>query len=229
PEVDEQLDLPLGLAAAEGDDRQAESLGAIVGAQSAREEPVAVADMDDIVGAGPRRADRASDDVRPGIDVARGIADHGGLAGRAARCVDANDLFAVQRKHPEGIVGPQVRLGSEPELAQVVERAQVVGMYPGGVEGASVLGNVAVGSGQAVAQALEQERAQFIEARMFDRLERQAARGYSRAHLHGSPVVSPVPEAASAASSVGTNRPLIVALRPRNSAMRRPSAPVTRT
>ena len=69
--IPNQLDLPLGHAARSRDDRATEPLGAVVDAEAAGEEPVAVRDVDEIAGPAARGADRASADARPGVEVLR--------------------------------------------------------------------------------------------------------------------------------------------------------------
>ena len=70
-EVEDQLHLPLGHAARHRDHRAAEALGAVVRAEPAGEQPVAVGDVNDVAGPAAGGADRARHEVRPGVDVAR--------------------------------------------------------------------------------------------------------------------------------------------------------------
>ena len=157
-EVVDQLHLPLGHAAGHRDHRGAERLRAVVRAQPAGEEAVAVSDVDDVARAAARRADRARHHRRPRVDVLRRVADDRRLAGRARRRVDADDLLARDREHPERIVVAQVLLGRERKLREVRERLQVARMHAGGVELAPVVRHVVVRVRERPAQALELQR-----------------------------------------------------------------------
>ena len=101
-EIVDQLDLAFGHAARHRDDRAAQLLGAVVRAEAAGEQAVAVGDMDCHAGPPARRADRARDDMRPGVDVLCRVADHGRLAGRAGRGVDARELVRGTANKPNG-------------------------------------------------------------------------------------------------------------------------------
>ncbi len=113
----DQLHLLLGLPARHRDHGAAQPLGAVVRAQAAGEQAVAVGDVHDVAGAPAGGADRARDQVGPGVDVALRVAHDGRLAGRARRGVDAHDLLARHREHAERVVVAQVLLGRERELA----------------------------------------------------------------------------------------------------------------
>ena len=112
-EVADQLDLPLAEAARHRHDRAAQPLGAVVGAEPAGEQAVAVGDVDHVARPRAGGADRARHQVGPGVDVARRVADHRRPAGRAARGVDAHALLARDREHAERIGVAQVVLGGE--------------------------------------------------------------------------------------------------------------------
>ena len=117
----DQLDLLLGLAARHRDHGAAGALGAVVRAEAAGEEAVAVGDVDHVAGPAAGGADRARDQVGPGVDVAQRVADDGRLAGRSRRRVDARDALARHREHAERIVVAQVALDREREARQVGE------------------------------------------------------------------------------------------------------------
>jgi hypothetical protein len=69
PEVLDQLDLALGLPAAEGHHRQAQLLGAVVRAQPAGEQAVAVAHVHHVARPRAGGPDRARHHAGPGVDV----------------------------------------------------------------------------------------------------------------------------------------------------------------
>ena len=111
PEVLDELNLLLGLPAGHRNHRAAQPLGAVVRAEAAGEQAVSVRHVHDVAGAAARGADRTCDQIRPGVDVLARVADHGGLARRAAGRVDAHDLLARHREHAERVVVAQVLLG----------------------------------------------------------------------------------------------------------------------
>ena len=133
-EIADQLDLPLGHAAGDRHHRQSEPLGAVMEAEPAGEQPVAVGILRQHAGPAAGRAHRARDDVGPGLDVVAAIADHRRLAGRAGGGVDAQQLVARHRHQPERIIVAQLGFGGEGKLAQIVERLEIVGMHAGLVE-----------------------------------------------------------------------------------------------
>ena len=136
-----------------GNHGEAEALGAVVRAQAAGEQAVAIGDVHLVAGTRARGAHRARHDVRPGVDVLRGVADHGRLAGGARRGVDAHDALHRHREHAEGIGFAQVDLGGERKLRQVGERAQISRAHAGGVELLPVARHVVVGVRRATSAA----------------------------------------------------------------------------
>ena len=127
-EVDDELHLLFGVSAGHRHHGAAESLGAVVRAKPAGEEPVAVGHVHDIAGESAGGADRARHHVGPGVDVARRVADDRRLAGGAARGVHAHDLIARHGEQAEGVAVAEILLGREGEARQVVDGAEVVGM-----------------------------------------------------------------------------------------------------
>ena len=110
-EVLDQLDLALGHAARHRHHGAAEALGAVVRAEAAGEQAVAVGDVDEVARPPARGADRARADLGPDLDVGLGVADHRGLAGGARGGVDPHHLLARHGEHAERIVPAQVVLG----------------------------------------------------------------------------------------------------------------------
>ena len=144
-EVLDQLDLALGLAATERHHGQAQPLGAVVRAQPAGEQAVAVADVHHVTRPRTGGADAARHGVGPDVDVLLRVADHGRLAGGAAAGVDAHDLLARHGEDAEGVAVAQILLGGEGELGQVRQLPEVVRVHAGFVELASVDRRVGVG------------------------------------------------------------------------------------
>ena len=136
----------------------AQPLGAVVRAEAAGEQAVAVGDVHDVAGAAAGGADRARHQVGPGVDVVLRVAHDRRLAGGARRRVDARHLLARHREHAERVVVAQVLLDGERELRQVGERLQVAGMHALGVERLAVVRHVVVGVLQRPLQALQLQR-----------------------------------------------------------------------
>src|SRR3569832_1591622 len=100
PEVADQLDLLLGLAARHGDDGAAQRLGAVMRAEPAGNQAEAVGDMDLHPRPPAGRMDATRDQRRPDADILRGIADDGRHTGGARRRVDARHLLGRHRGRP---------------------------------------------------------------------------------------------------------------------------------
>ncbi len=152
-------------------DRAAQPLRAVVGAQPAGEQAVAVGVVQDVTGPAARGPDAARHDRGPHVEVVAGVADHGGLAGRAGGGVDPDHLFPGDGEHPERVVVTKVGLGGEGQPGQVRELLDVVGMHPGGVEGVTVVRDVVVGVPERPGQPLGLERPQLVDRRGLDGLE----------------------------------------------------------
>ena len=95
-EIIDQLHLLLGLATRHRHHRAAQALGAVVRAQAASEQAVAVGHMHHVTGPATGGADAAGAQVGPGADVAGGVAHHRRLAGGAGRGVDARRHHRVR-------------------------------------------------------------------------------------------------------------------------------------
>ena len=125
-EVLDQLDLSLGHAAGDRDRGAAEPLRAVMGAEAAGEEAVAVGDMHLHAGPAARGANRARHQVRPDVDIARRVADDRRLAGGAGGGVDAHDLLARHREHAERVVLAQILLRGEGEFPKVRQLLEIL-------------------------------------------------------------------------------------------------------
>ena len=86
------VDLAFGVAAGDGDDGAADLLKPAVQAERAGKEGVSEADLRDVVRRNAAGGSDAGDALRPGIQVAPGVAGGDGLARGAAGCVDAHHL-----------------------------------------------------------------------------------------------------------------------------------------
>ncbi len=166
--IADQLHLPFGLAARHRNHRASRRFGAVVRAQSAGEQAVAVGDVHLHAGAAAGGPNRARDQIAPGGQIVARIADDRGLAGRARGGVNPRDLFPGHGEKAEGIRVAQIRLGRERESGQIGERAQVIRLDARRVEFPPVVGIVCVGVTQ---RRLQARRAAGIRARRGRRRE----------------------------------------------------------
>ena len=157
-EVAQQLRLARRAPARDRHHRGADPLAALVKAETAREQAVAVGVVDHHAGrdAGHRHAARHQ--IGPRVEVRARVPDHRRPAVGSARGVQAHELLPGHREQPERVVLPQVALGGERDPRQVIERLQIVGrddprvMKPLGAERLAVQN-----PGDGVAQARELE------------------------------------------------------------------------
>ena len=170
-EILDDLHLPLGHAARHRDDGAAEPLGAVMGAQAAGEEAVAIGDVHDVARPSAGGADRARHELGPHLDVGLGVAHHRGLARGAGGGMDAHDLLARDGEEAVGIVPTQVLLGGERELGEIVQVLEVVGMDAGRGKGRFVMRHVRVSVRQRPFEPLRLECGDLIAARHLDRVQ----------------------------------------------------------
>ena len=123
----QQHRLARGLPARHGNHGGADPLAALVEAEPAGEQAVAVGVVDQHPRPDAGHRHRARHQLGPGLEVRARVADDGGLAVAAARGLDAHDLLARNREQPERIVLAQVALVGERDVRQVVEGCDVVG------------------------------------------------------------------------------------------------------
>ena len=176
-EVAEELYLLLRVAPRHRDDGASETLGAVVRPEPAGEEAVAVGDVDEVAGTSAGGADRARDERRPGVDVARGVAHDGRFPGGPGRRVHARQPLAWHREEAERVGLPKVVLHREGEAGEVGEVAQVVRVRADGLALSAVRGDVRVGVAHRPAEALELECGELVAARDLDRVEGGAVGG----------------------------------------------------
>ena len=120
-EIDDQLHLPLGHAARHRDDGEDQSLRAVVRAEAAGEQAVAVAHVHQVTRHRAGRADAARHHGGPGVYVLLRVAHHRRLAGRAGGGIHPRHLLARHREHAEGIVVAQFLLGRKRQPRQIGE------------------------------------------------------------------------------------------------------------
>ena len=133
-EILHQRHLPLGGAARDRNGGEAEPLGAVVEAEPAGEQPVAIGIVEDVAGPGAHAGERARHQVRPEIEIGLGVADHGRLAGRARGGMQPQQVLARHGEQAERISVAQVGLDRERQARDVGERLDLLGLHAGGIE-----------------------------------------------------------------------------------------------
>ena len=103
-------------------------------AQTAGEEAVAVADVDDVVLAAVGVLDAARKALAPDVEIVLGVAAHCRHAGGAGGHVNLLHLGERRGEHPVRIVVAQVLLGDERRLLEVVKALDRVRVKAGLVE-----------------------------------------------------------------------------------------------
>ena len=96
-------------------------------AESAGEKAIAIGVLDDVALVQAAGGEAAHHHRRPHGHVVFGVGHDDGLAGGAARGVDAHDVLERAGEQPEGVGVAQVGLGGEGQLGQVGERLDVRG------------------------------------------------------------------------------------------------------
>ena len=127
-EIAHQHELLLGVAGGGWQHRAAEVLAAVVEAEAAGEESVAVGDLEDVLVSEPVHRERARGRVRPDLDVTLRVGDADGLAGRAGRAVEADDLLERSGGQAGRILVAEVRLFHEREPREILERDEIAGL-----------------------------------------------------------------------------------------------------
>ena len=108
-----------------GNDRRAERLRAVMRAQPAGEQAVAVGVLNDVARVQAARREAAHHHVCPHANVLLGVGDDDGFAGGAGRGVQAHDVPHRAGKQPERIGVAQIRLHRERQPGDVVQRPHV--------------------------------------------------------------------------------------------------------
>jgi hypothetical protein len=166
-----ELNLLLGLAAGHRHDGAAESFRAVVRAQAAGEQPVAVRHVHDVSGSSTRGADRAGHQPGPRLDIARGVTDDGRFSRRTAGGVHTDDLGSRYGKQAERIAFPQILLCGERKAGEICERAQIVGVRAGRCAFGLILRDVIVRVADGPRESFQLKALELVPARPFNRLE----------------------------------------------------------
>ena len=154
-EVLEQHDLPVGIARRHGHHRRPQLFHPVMQAETAREQAVTEGDVEDILVRRPRHGEDAGDAGRPVVEVCPRIAADDGLARRARRGMQADDLFHRHGKQAEGIVVAQVVFGGIRDQLDVFERLDMLRLQADLVKAAAVHGHVFVRIAHGVLEPLQ--------------------------------------------------------------------------
>ena len=188
-EIVDQLHLPLGHAAGDRNHRAAELFGAVMHAESAGEQAIAIGIVNDHSRAAAGGADRARHHVRPDIDIALRVTHHDRLARGARGRVDPDQFFARHREHVEGIVVPKVSLHREREFAEIGELPEIGWMHAGRIECLPVMRDVVVGVLERPRETLGLQRHDFVARGALGLIQFgavTASAGFQSCHGHGA-------------------------------------------
>ena len=122
----DEHNLPLGIARGGGDGETAHPMGPAVQAGAAGEQAIAVGHLAHVLIGAAGGHDGPGAAVLPQVDVVLGVEGHHPLAGGARGGLDAHALLQGLGYQPVGVGLPQVGLGDEGQLVQVVAGADVV-------------------------------------------------------------------------------------------------------
>ncbi len=190
-EVVDQLHLPLGHAAGDRHHRAAEPFGAVMRAEAAGEQAVAIGVVHQHAGAAAGGADRARHHVRPDVDIALRVADHDRLAGRARGRMHANQLFARHCEHVEGIIVAKIGLHREREFGEIGELFEIGRMHAGRIERLFVMRDVVIGVPERPGETRGLQRHDLVARGAFGLVQLGAVIGCSGLHACRSHRVSP--------------------------------------
>ena len=164
----DELRLFFRLPAGHGDNGAPHQLAAVVGAQTAGEQAVAVGHVNFVFVIAPCSPDGARHDPAPGVDILTGITYHHRFAGGATGSMDAHHVIRGHGEHAERVVIPHVMLVGEWEFAQVGKLLQVGRMGASRIEFLPVARHIGVGVFQAPLQPLQLQAAQLVDTGFFN-------------------------------------------------------------
>jgi len=154
------------------DDRCAQRLGAVVRAQPAGEQAVAIGILDDVALVQPAGGQAAQHDIGPNLHILLGVGDDNGLARGAAGGVQPHDLPHRAGKQAKGIRVAQIVLPGERQLGQVVQRLHVPGSQVAFLHALAEQGDAVVGALDRGFQPLELQVPQPRQRQKIRRAER---------------------------------------------------------
>ena len=183
-EVVDQADLPRRHAAGGRYHRTAQPLRAVMGAEAAGKEAVAIGHMGDVPRTAAGGPDGTGHQIGPDLDVPPRISHHRGPPGGPARSMDTHEFPPGDGEKPEGIARPQVFLLSEWQPGDIRGQIQIFRVEAQGIEPGAVMRHVLVGTANRMAEAVRLKRRERVAARGLDGIERRPIR--NRAHETGS-------------------------------------------
>ena len=189
PEIVDQLHLPLGHAAGNRHHRAAKLFRAVMRAEAAGEQAIAISVVHQHAAAAAGGADRARHHVCPDVDIASRVADHDRPARRAGGCVDADQLFARHREHVEGVIVAQVGLHREREFSEIGKLSEVGWMHAGRIERLFVMRDVVVGVPERPGEAFGLQRHDLVARGALGLVQFgavAASAGFQSCHGHGA-------------------------------------------
>ena len=134
-EIQHEHDLLLRVAAGDGDDRRADALRAVMGAQAAGEQAVPVGVLDDVLARRARGGERARHHIGPEVDIVPVVGDDRGLARGARGGMDADDVLEGFGEEPVGIVVAEIDFFREGKLDDIFDAFDVARLDALFVEG----------------------------------------------------------------------------------------------
>ena len=167
-QVHHELELTVGVAGGHGQGQGAHLVGAAVKAGTAGEQAVAVGDVDHVILGAAHSHDGTGAAILPQVHVVLGVVGHHTLAGGAGGGLDA-DTFAQGLGHEAvGVALPQVILGDEGELVQILDALDVIGGHTLGFHLLAVVGDIVPNMLDLFDQAFTLEGAQLFLGHGFD-------------------------------------------------------------
>ena len=166
-QVADQPRVLLRIAGGSRDHGSADHLHAVMRAQAAGKQAVAVGDGENVVAADPEGGQAAGHALAPHADVLAGVAHDGGVARRAGGSVDADDFALGSSLQAERIVVPQVLLGRVGELHDVLDGADVIRGQVPLLEFVAVEGDVVVHVLHDLVETFSLERGHLVAAHAF--------------------------------------------------------------
>ena len=134
--------LALGIAGGHGDGHRAYGGGALMRAQAAGEQAVAVTHLHDIVPVRARAGERAGHHLGPHIHVVLGVAGNDGLACGAGGALNTHYVAQGAGQQPVGKLIAQIGLFSEGQLYDICQGIYILGLHALRVHALAVHGHV---------------------------------------------------------------------------------------
>ena len=116
----------LGIARRGRQHSRAHALDSIMDAEAACEKSVAVGDAEHVVTGDAISGEATCHTFAPYLDILAGITDDGRVAGGSRGCMETDDFAHRGRLQTGGIIVPEVLLGSERELDDIVDGGDVL-------------------------------------------------------------------------------------------------------